>query len=71
MEEQYGNKNGEKIPKVGDPVFIPSHLRCDNFLGGPAKIRTVEQLGDNVWVTVEECPACHYNWISLSQNKKN
>jgi hypothetical protein len=60
----------EDMPKIGDPIYIPSELYVshgvDDLRGGLTEIATVEPLGDgSYWITTKFDTASQYNWSSL------
>jgi len=66
------------IPKVGDPIYIPSEGYIghgeDDVAGGLATISKVD-ISDckneynRIFVSVEEVPSCKYNYLSLIEKQ--
>ena len=63
-------KNTNKIPKVGDIIYIESAYYIDSpfrdVTGGKAKIQSVEvKEGGGIWIKLEGFPTTTYGWSGL------
>jgi hypothetical protein len=64
-----------EVPKPGQHIYVPTAMYLDHgeddFDGGIATIKRVEQEGRYTYVVIEEHPGTSYNWSALAQRQSD
>lgn len=75
IRETVGKIDGYWVPKVGDKIYVATHLYIDHgeddVVGGLATVTKVQKYnGSNVMLSVEEHPGHSYNWKVLFEDQE-
>ena len=66
----------DRVPKVGDVIYIDSSLYIDDFPprdvhGGKVRVTSVEKSNDRYWIAIEGFPGTTYSWDNLSDMQES